>query len=173
MLESAVNTIIGQSLAWHWKPQDGPHNKSPIAFDGFAIYKPAEGNGVPVYWEAKNLKKPSSFSFKDLQPHQIANLKRIQELAPQTICLFLICVDYGRADKRIFVFKDMAYCDLRKGECRNILKKEFDKRKNFVRIQKDRINFDEIVNMPKDWEYTEEDKCNMNLDATSVNETSK
>lgn len=153
MLEKKLNEVIGKSLNWHFKPQDGPHLKGVICFDGIGVFKPADADGIPIYWEAKNLKKPSAFNFNDLQPHQIDNLKAISHLCSTAMTLLLVCVDYGRMSKRVYVFRDMDYIFQRKLDKRSILKKEFDKRRNFVLIRKDLINFNEILAMPREWEY--------------------
>jgi len=155
MLENKLNEIVGSSLSWHFKPQDGRYLKSPICFDGFGIFKPFEAPAIPVYWESKNLKKPQAFNFNDLKPHQIGNLLRIQDLMPTALCLFLVCVDYGRMQKRVFIFRDMQYVAKRKDEKRSILKKEFDKRRNYVLIKKDHISFEDVLALPREWEYEE------------------
>ena len=156
MLENQLNAIVGDSCNWHFKPQDGPHLKSPICFDGFGVYVSGVRGAFPVYWESKNLKKPQSFSFKDLQPHQINSLEAIQKhMNSKAMVLFLVCVDYGRMQKRVYVFRDMKYISARKAEQRNILKKEFDKRRNYVLIKKQYIDFEEILSMPPEWEYEE------------------
>lgn len=156
MTEAEVNGIVSSSLTWAWKIPDGPHLKGYNPFDGFGIFK-AEGSadGIPVYWESKNLKKPQAFNFNDLQDHQINNLLMCKRLHSQSLTLFLICVDYGRRDKRLFVFRDMEYIFNRKASKKSILKKEFNIRKNFILIKNKHIDFNEIINMPVEWEYVE------------------
>jgi hypothetical protein len=51
------------------------------------------------------------------------------------------------------VFKDMNYIDSRKTQKENILQKEWISRKNYVTLKKQLINFEDIINMPKEWEY--------------------
>lgn len=158
MLENQLNGIVGASLNWAWKIPDGQHLKGTNPFDGIGVFKSTavENAEFPVYWESKNLKKPQSFNFKDLQPHQITNLEAVQKhLGGKAMVLFLVCVDYGRMQKRVYVFKDMKYISARKAEQRNILKKEFDKRRNYVLIKKQQIDFEEILAMPPEWEYEE------------------
>lgn len=156
MLENQVNAIVSSSLNWAWKIPDGQHLKGTNPFDGLGVLVAKGGFSLPVYWESKNLKKPQSFNFNDLQPHQITNLEAVQKhLKENALVLLLICVDYGRMQKRVYVFKDMKYISERKLEKRNILKKEFDKRRNYVLIKKQHIDFEEILNMPLEWEYEE------------------
>lgn len=158
MLENQLNAIVGASCNWHFKPEDGARLKSPICFDGFGVYRPADASklALPVYWESKNLKKPQSFNFKELQPHQVNNLEAVQKLlGNNALVLFLICVDYGRMQKRVYVFRDLKYISARKAEQKNIFKKEFDKRRNYVLIKKQLIDFEEILAMPAEWEYEE------------------
>ena len=147
MNEQAFNTIIGNSLDWKHKISDGGRH-GLLPFDGVAIF-----DGAPVYWEAKFLKKPQSFNFNRLEDHQIANLLEVQRLLPGSPSWFVIGVDFGRADKRVFLFRDMEYIQERKKEKRNILKKEFERRKNYVLIKKQLIDFKELLSQPREWEY--------------------
>ena len=147
MNEAKLNTIIGHSMQWHFKPKD--NTGQLLCFDGFAIM-----DGKPMYWEAKNLTKPGAFNFSRLEDHQIANLLFIQStLKVPNYCLILIGVDFGRADKRVYVFKDMAYIDKRKKEKKSILKKEFAKRKNYVLVRNGLINVEEMINLSHEDEY--------------------
>lgn len=153
MTEAQLNRVVGVgSLNWAFKiPDGGTHGL--LAFDGFGIYKPADGEGIAVYWESKNLKRPESFNFNDLQQHQIDNLRAIAHLSKNVMPLFLVCVDFGRAEKRVYFWRDMDYIYQRKLEKRNILKKEWMVRKNFVLISKQHIDFDKLVAMPREYEY--------------------
>ena len=152
MTEAEMNRIVGASLAFRFKiPDGGSHGKLP--FDGFGIYKPTDGEGIAVYWESKNLKRPEAFNFNDLQQHQIDSLRAIAHLSKNVMPFFLVCVDFGRAEKRVYAWRDMDYLFQRKAEKRNILKKEWMVRKNFVLIKKQLIDFHEIVAMPREWEY--------------------
>ena len=159
MTEAELNRIISSSIArngWSHKISDAAQGKGGLLpFDGFGIFKPGEADGVPIYWDAQNLKKPEAFNFNDLQNHQIDNLRAISHLCKAAVPLFLVCVDYGRMNKKVFVFKDMDYIFQRKVDKKSILKKEFDKRRNFVLIRKDKIDFNEILAMPREWEYEE------------------
>lgn len=146
MTENQLNSIIGKSLDWRHKIGDAGVFQKP--FDGIGIY-----NGQSVYWEAKNLKKAEAFNFNRLENHQINNLLTVQKLNPSSLTLLLIAVDFGRADKRVFVFKDMDYINKRKENKESIKKKEFENRKNYVVIKKGLIDMGEIVSMDKDLEY--------------------
>lgn len=132
-----------------WRHKIADVGRMPKPFDGFGIF-----NGVPVYWESKNLKKPQSFNFKRLEDHQIFNLLEIKNrLKDENHTWLLICVDFGRADKRVFLFRDMEYINKRKTEKDSILKKEFESRRNYVKIKKQLIDFNELLSQPKEWEY--------------------
>lgn len=147
MNEQTFNTIVGNSLTWYHKISDGGRH-GLLPFDGFGVF-----HGRPVYWESKIIQNPKSFNFRRLEDHQIYNLKKVQELLPDALVFFIVCVNFGRADKRAFVFKDMNYIDRRKTQKENILQKEWISRKNYVTLKKQLINFEDIINMPKEWEY--------------------
>jgi penicillin-binding protein-related factor A (putative recombinase) len=138
MLEAQFNTIIGNSLDWRHKIGDAGRFKKP--FDGFGVFR-----GKPVYWEAKWLKTPKAFPWSRLEDHQIESLLNIQRLMPDAHCLFIIGVDYGRADKRIFIFTDMELVNRRKQIEKSILKKEFDARTDYVKITQQLIPFGEVL----------------------------
>ncbi len=140
--EQELNTIVGRSLDWSFKIPDDSRGKKP--FDVFGIY-----HGKPIYIESKNLKRPEAFPWDRFEPHQISNLLRIQELMPNAISLFLVCVDYGRAKKRIYLFQDMVELKRRwdDPEEKSIKKKEWDKRTNYVLIEKGTIDFSKLEEM--------------------------
>ena len=146
MDEQKFNTIIGNSLDWRFKIPDAGGMAKP--FDGIGLFK-----GLPVYWEAKNLKKVEAFNFNRLEDHQIFNLLTIQQQLKQVHAWFIVCVDFGRADKRVFLFRDMDYINNRKKNKKRILKKEWLERKNYVKIKKELIDLEELLSLPDDWEY--------------------
>lgn len=154
--EAEFNTIVTRSLTFGHKIGDqsssltGFHSKNP--FDGFGIAETDLGN-FPVYFESKYLKEPSAFNWNRLEDHQVSSLQKCKRLLPDCLAVFLICVDFGHADKRVFVFKDIDYIFNRKLEKRSITKKEFLSRKNFVRIKKNKLDFNEIVKIPLELEY--------------------
>lgn len=142
MLERDFNTIVSHSLDFGYKIADtfsskGTRSKAP--FDGFGIH-----NGKLIVWESKWLKEPKSFRFDRLEDHQIENLLRFSEVE-NCVALFLIGVDFGRGDKRVFYWKDMGYISLRKQASQSIYKKEFTNLTNFVRIKKNIIDFNYIL----------------------------
>ena len=158
VLESAFNSIVSRSLSlkessFGYKIADtfssgGARSLSP--FDGFGVYVSETGKGYPVYWESKSLKEPKSFPLTRLEDHQINYLiKLYNALGEDALCLFLICVDFGRADKRVFVWKnkDLLYIKERKDQKKNILKKEFETLNNFIRVERSTIDFQKILEM--------------------------
>ena len=142
MTEVEVNTIVGRSLDWSFKIPDDSRGKKP--FDVFGAY-----NGCPVYIESKNLKRPEAFPWDRFEPHQISNLLRIQELIPNAISIFLVVVDYGRSKKRAYIFQDMKELKRRwdDPEEKSIKKKEWDKRTNYIMIEKGHIDFSRLEEM--------------------------
>jgi len=151
MTEKDLNSIISRSLTWAFKIPDQRGATGQLPFDGFGLY-----TSIPIYWEAKNLKAVKAFNFEDLQSHQIGNLLRIQELCSAALPLFLVGVAFTRMDKRLFIFKDMSYINKRKDERKSITKKEFERRQNFVPIQKGQVDFGRLLSLPKEWEYEHE-----------------
>ena len=142
MKESIINHNIGKSLDWYHKIADGAMQKLP--FDGFGLYQ-----GKSIYWEAKYLPKPKSFNFHRLEDHQISNLLKIEILDQSRknfVPLLLIAVNFGRADVRVFYYKNMQEIHERKLAKKNILKKEFESATNYVTIKKGLIDFDKIIN---------------------------
>lgn len=153
--EAEFNTIVTRSLSFGHKIGDqrstsGYHIKNP--FDGFGIASTELGN-FPVYFESKYIRNLSAFNWNRLEDHQIDALLACKHLLPDCLVLFLICVDFGRADKRVFVFRDIDYINSRKQLKQSITKKEFIDRKNFIRIKYSKIDFNEIVKMPLELEY--------------------
>ena len=142
MLEKDFNTIVSHSLDFGYKIADtfssvGTRSKAP--FDGFGIH-----DGKFIVWESKWLKEPKSFRFDRLEDHQIENLLRFSKI-DNCVPLFLIGVDFGRGDKRVFYWKDMEYIDSRKRSFQSIFKKEFVELTNFTRIKKGKIDFTYIL----------------------------
>lgn len=147
MNEQEFNTIVGNSLQWRHKIADGGRH-GLLPFDGMGIFE-----NKPLYWESKFLRKPEAFNFSRLEDHQIENLHKVQELLGGDPAWFLIGVDFGRSDKRVFLFRDMEYIRKRKEDKDSILKKEFEKRRNYVTIKKQLIDFKELISQPREWEY--------------------
>ena len=142
MNEAQVNGMLRKSLDFGFKIPDGSMTKLP--FDLFGVYQ-----GKGIYIETKYLPKPKSFNFHRLEDHQISSLLNIYNLDENRnnlVSLFLIVVNYGRGDKRVFYYKDMKEIDRRKRNKENILKKEFDISTNYTTISKSLIDFDKILN---------------------------
>ena len=150
MLESDFNSIVVKSLnekGFGYKIPDTfsvytqQRNKAP--YDLFGYY-----DGKFICCESKWLQKPQSFPFTRLEDHQIENLIKAYEfLGVNAISLFLIGIDFGRNDKRVFYWKneDLYIIRDRKNKKENILKKEFENRQNYIKIQKNLIDIDMIV----------------------------
>lgn len=154
--EAEFNSVVSRSLnvsGYGFKIADtfanASYSRSPAPFDGFGVFIDKEGKGYPVYWESKYMKSPSSFNFNRLEDHQIESLLKFKQSIPNCLALFLICIDFGRGDKRVFYFKDLDDIYKRKQEKRNILKKEFIELKNYVTIKKGVIDFNEILDDKK------------------------
>lgn len=151
--EAEFNGIVTKSLnmrGWGYKIADQVSlttgMTSPKPFDAIGIYKSEDGEAYPVYLESKFMKKPGAFNFNKLEDQQIAHLLKCQRLlGNKAIVLFLICVDCGRADKRVYYFKNMEYVNKRKEDKRSFLQKEMLKANNYTVIKNGLINFEDIL----------------------------
>ena len=79
--------------------------------------------------ELKWMSKPQAFNFSRLEQHQIDNLIRTYEIMGDNArCMFIVGIDYGRTDKRAYVFCNEQLYEIarRKKEKRNLLKKDFN-----------------------------------------------
>lgn len=72
------------------------------AFDGIGMI---EQDGIlhPLYWEAKYLPKAGAFNFNRIEPHQDKYL-RIYKQIPGAVSYVIVGIDFGRSDKRVFIF---------------------------------------------------------------------
>lgn len=150
MIESDFNGIVTKSLnsqgGFGFKIPDerstltGFHSKNP--YDIFGIF-----DGHFIAWESKYLQKPKAFNFNDLQEHQIDNLIKSFELCPNAVSIFAIGVNFGRADTRCFFWKNEELYTIRdrKNNKNNILKKEFEKLDNYIKIRKGQLDIKEIL----------------------------
>lgn len=132
MLERDFNSIITKTIneagGYSFKIPDsfsmttGYHSKNP--YDIFGLYQ-----GKFLALELKWLQKPQAFNFTRLEQHQIDNLiKSYEIMKDNSFCALVIGVDYGRNDKRVFVWSNDELYKIRqrKEEGISILKKEFD-----------------------------------------------
>lgn len=140
--EAELNRIITKSIneeGFAFKIPDTVSyhtQKHPdLPFDIFGIC-----NGKPVYVESKFLKEPKAFNFSSLKEHQIQNLLKCKRLCPDSICLLLIGVVFGRGVIRVFYFTDMDYIYYRKVNGLSITKKEFLSMSNYVPVRKGKID---------------------------------
>lgn len=152
MLESDFNSIVVRSL----KESNGYGYKIP---DTFSIYTKQRSQapydlfgysqGKFICCESKWLPKPQAFNLNRLEDHQIENLIKAYEILRENcISLFLIGVDFGRNDKRVFYWKnkDLYIIQDRKINKNNILKKEFESLHNFLPIKKGLFEISNIIN---------------------------
>lgn len=122
MLEKDFNTIFRRSLDWGYKISDaGGQLSGQKPFDGFGML-----DGTPIYFESKFLPKPMSFNLNRIEDHQIDNLLKISKLNNDIHCVIVLCVDWGRSDKRVFIFSNMEEIFKRRVEGKNFLKKELE-----------------------------------------------
>ncbi len=139
MNEAQFNTIVRNSLSWAHKISDaGTHGKLP--FDGFGMY-----GSKALYWESKLLPKRMAFNFSRLEEHQLEALREIKALGGDAVVtILLICVNYGRGDKRVFVYDDVEELARRKENKLSIKAEEFDNTP-FVKIHKAKVDFAAIL----------------------------
>ena len=153
MLESDFNSIVTKSFnsqgGYSFKIPDerstitGFHSKNP--YDVFGLYK-----GKFWAWESKWMNKVQSFNFSRLEDHQIDNLIKSYEIMEGNgVSVFAIGVDFGRADKRVFIWGNEALYIIRERKLskKNILGKEFKELDNFVRITKGAVPMDDVLRL--------------------------
>lgn len=143
--EAEFCTVIKNSLVVGYKQPDpsGQYTNTSIrSCDGFGMIQ--NGNKLNfVCWEAKFLKKPGAFSFKRIEPHQNYYLTEWKK-AESIRCFIIVGVDYGRADKRAFVFEwDNDFGELYKIGF-SIHLKELNKLP-YNKISKGKFTFDNII----------------------------
>ena len=106
--EAEFNTVITKSLTFGHKISDASNAtnffKARMPFDGFGVFKDKNNNGYPVYFESKYLQQPMAFNFNRLEDHQIEALLKCKRVLPNSLSLFIIGVNFGRADIRAFIF---------------------------------------------------------------------
>ncbi len=143
--EAELCTIIAKSFTFGWKIPDASGNyfqSSIRAFDGIATQMFDDGLHF-VCWEAKYLKSPGAFSFKRIETHQNEFLIEFRK-AKEVKSMVLVGVDYGRSDKRVFIFDwDENFSDLYKIGF-SIHLKELDKLP-YNKISKGTFSFDNII----------------------------
>ena len=145
--EANFNGIISSSIntkGYAYKIPDtfsSSGMRSIAPFDGFGWC-----DGKFLCWEAKYLTEPKAFNFKRLENHQIKSLISAYENIKNCESIFIIGVNFGRADKRCFVFKnkDLYYIKDRKEKGESLLKKEFENLPYF-KIKKNQIDIEELL----------------------------
>ena len=153
MLEKDFNSIVTKSFnsqgGYSFKIPDerstitGFHSKNP--YDVFGLYK-----GKFWAWESKWMNKVQSFNLNRLEDHQIDSLIKSYEIMGENgVSVFAIGVDFGRADKRIFIWANSELYNIRERKKlkSNILGKEFKELTNFVRISKKEVIIDEVLEL--------------------------
>ena len=157
MLEKDFNALVVASLkesGYGYKIPDmfssSTQQRSKAPFDGFGYFMDEHGVGHPVYFESKYLQKPKSFPISRFEPHQQESLQQAYKiLGDNAISILLIFVCFTPRDKRVFFWmnEDLDEFIPRREQKANIYKKEFEKRTNFVRLYRQRIDFNEILNL--------------------------
>lgn len=151
MLESDFNSIVVRSLnqqgGYGYKIPDTfsvySHQRNTAPYDIFGYY-----NGKFVCCESKWLQKPQAFNLNRLEDHQITNLIKAYELMRGNgISLFVIGVDYGKGDKRVYRWKNEELYNIldRKNNKQSILKKEFEQNEDYIKIYKGLLNIEELL----------------------------
>ena len=162
--EAELCTVIVKSFTYGYKIPDesgfqyGAHT-GIRCFDGIATQMLADGLHF-ICWEAKYLKSPGAFSFKRIEPHQNFNLIEFRK-AKEVLSYVIVGIDYGRADKRVFVFDwTEDFSNLYKIGF-SIHLKELEKLP-YNKISKGTFNFDNIItyDMLKKLYPNFEDICN-------------
>ena len=143
--EAELCTIIAKSFTFGWKIPDPSGNyfqTSIRAFDGIATQMFEDGLHF-VCWEAKYLKSPGAFAFTRIEPHQNEYLVEFRK-AKEVKSMVLVGIDFGRSDKRVFIFDwDENFSELYKIKF-SIHLKELEKLP-YNKISKGTFSFDNII----------------------------
>lgn len=102
--EAEFCTIVNHSLICGNKipdPSSAFSSTTKRCFDGIGMLE-VDGQLKFLCWEAKLLKKPMAFNFNRIESHQSYFLNEYKKSG--ILCYVIVCVDYGRADKRVFIF---------------------------------------------------------------------
>lgn len=124
MLEKNFQTHLTRAFkklgGFLYKIPDCGFDRKP--FDCCGVLK-----GRPIAVELKWLTSPKAFPLTRFEDHQLQGLKEWWLAGGESY--LIIGIDYGRADKRLFVWHngELLGLEQRKAEKRNILKKEFEK----------------------------------------------
>lgn len=107
MNESEFCTIIKNSF-----PKDFIYKiPDPTGQFSMTIKRTFDGIGMievdreihPLYWEAKYLPKAGAFNFNRIEVHQDYYLRFYKKI-PNAISYIIVGINFGRADKRVFIF---------------------------------------------------------------------
>lgn len=151
--ESEFCTVIKNSMVAGYKIPDesgfqyGAHT-AIRCFDGIGMLPSNIFGGNPnnltfTCWEAKYIKSPGAIALTRLEPHQDFYLREYRK-AEGVKSLAIIGMDYGRADKRVYIFDwDENFGDLYKIHF-SIHLKELDKLP-YNKISKGTFSFDNII----------------------------
>lgn len=104
--EAELCSVITKSLVNGYKipdPSGMYAMTSKRAFDGIGTLV-VNGELTFICWEAKFLKRPGAFNFNRIEPWQSFYLSEYSK-AKNVVSYVIVGVDYGRADKRVFIFE--------------------------------------------------------------------
>ena len=154
LLEKDLNGLIRKSFAeqgdFAFKIQDSgqyfdgvvSHQKNP--YDGFAYYK-----GKFIAWESKWLPKPMSLNLQRLEDHQLEALQKTRKTLTSAVALFLVGIKWSTRETRVYAFTDLDEIEWRRNNKENILKKEWEKLTNYVKVSKGQVNIEELLEKAK------------------------
>lgn len=143
--EAEFCTVVKHSLIDGFKipdPTNAFNMTSQRAFDGIGTLM-INSELRFVCWEAKFLKKPMAFNFNRIEEQQSYYLAQYSH-AKSIISYVIVGVDYGRNDKRVFIFNwDDSMAELyKKGfsiHLKNLNKLPYNK------ISKSAFSFENII----------------------------
>lgn len=143
--EAEFCTVVNHSLICGHKIADpGAAFSSTIkrCFDGIGMLE-INNELKFVCWEAKFLKKPQAFNFANkIESHQSYYLSEYSK--SDVLCYVLLCVDYGRSDKRVFIFEWNKDMDNLYREGYSIHKKVLDSLP-YNKVSKSKFDFENII----------------------------
>lgn len=96
-------------------------------------------SGHPVFIEAKFMKGMQAFALSRIEDHQIEALKSWRGKIPGSESWIVLGVNAGRADNRIYIFKNILDIAGRRMERRNYLKKDLEQLP-YMKVQKNLVD---------------------------------
>lgn len=145
--ESEVCTILRNSFKE--KDEEAFKIPDPSSMYSQTIARPfdliASWRDRMIFIEAKYMKTPGSFNLQRIEEHQIEALQSWKISVPSSESWIVLGVTFGRADHRLYIFKDIHNIAERRTNKQNFLRKELEKLP-YYKVRKNLIDLEESTN---------------------------